>query len=109
VLEVSATHPRAQLDEVLVGVDDRALDDLRGLRVVTALVEGDPAPAKQTVLPGLLKGEANLWNGCRRRNPTTTHANLNVSYTGPPTAVKKRRTDHCLDVQLKRVRERVVT
>ena len=93
MLEIGATHARAQLDEVFVGVDDRSLDDLRGLRVVTALVEGDPAPAEQPVLPGLLKGEANLWNGGQRRNPTTTHANLNVSYTAPPTAVKKRRSD----------------
>lgn len=109
MLEVSAPHPRAQLDEVLVRVDDRALDDLRGLRVVTALVESDPAPAKQPVLPGLLKGEANLWNGCRRRNPTTTHAILSVSYTAPPDTVKNRSNDHCKYVQVRRIGERVIT
>ena len=55
MLLVGSPHARSELDEVFVRVDDGAFDHLRGLRVVTALVEGDPAPAKQTVLPGLLK------------------------------------------------------
>ena len=53
VLLVGPTHPRAKLDKVFVRVDDGAFDDLRGLRVVPALVERDPSTAEE--LPGLLK------------------------------------------------------
>jgi len=53
VLQVGSPHPRAELDEVFVRVDDRAFDDLGGLRVVTALVERDPSTAEE--LPGFLK------------------------------------------------------
>ena len=68
MLLVGSPHARAELDEVFVGVDDRAFDDLRGLRVVTALVEGDPAAAEE--LPGFLKRETNLWT---RRKASTAH------------------------------------
>ena len=53
VLLVGPTHARTELDEVFVRVDDGAFDDLRGLRVVAALVERDPSTAEE--LPGFLK------------------------------------------------------
>ncbi len=105
MLEIGAPHPRAQLDEVLVRVDDRALDDLRGLRVVAALVQGHPPPANQPVLPGLLKRET-LWN--HGRNPTA-HTNLDVSYTPSPTSVKKAQTIYWAYVQVGRWRSWMVT
>ena len=53
VLLIGPPHSRAELDEVFVGVDDGAFDDLRGLHVVSALVERDPSTAEE--LPGFLK------------------------------------------------------
>ncbi len=99
VLHVGAAHARAELDEIFVGVDDGALDHLRRAHVVAALVEGDPAPAKEAVLPGLLKGKAPLWSGYRRREPTTTHALLRRSYTSREAPVKKRSPRHLARVQ----------
>ena len=55
VLHVGLAHAGAKLDQVLVGVDNAALDDLRGTHVIAALVERHPSPPKQPVLPGLLK------------------------------------------------------
>jgi hypothetical protein len=43
---VALLNPTAELDEILVGVDDAAFDGLRGPRVVLAVVERNPAPAK---------------------------------------------------------------
>lgn len=53
MLVLALTDPRAQLDEVFVGVDDRSLDGLCGPRVVSAVVEGDPTSPVLVTLPNL--------------------------------------------------------
>src|SRR6185295_500589 len=45
VLVLALADARAELHEVLVRVDDRALHGLRGTDVVTAVVERHPAPS----------------------------------------------------------------
>ena len=83
VLLVGSPHARAELDEVFVGVDDGAFDDLRGLRVVPALVERDPSTAEE--LPGFLERETNLWT---RREASTAHE---ISDVPTPVTLKRSR------------------
>src|SRR5688500_16272531 len=53
VLVLALTDPRAQLDEVFVRVDDRALDGLCRPRIVSAVVERHPTSAVLVTLPNL--------------------------------------------------------
>lgn len=53
MLVLALPDTRAELDQVVVRVDDRSLDGLRCSSVVSAIVEGDPSASVLVALPDL--------------------------------------------------------